>query len=693
MEAHWIYTPYAAVLHLTAMLSLVVAILILIRRQTIGAGTFSLLMFAVAEWAGAAGFEAAAVSVEEKILWAKIEYVGAVLVPTLFLIFALEYRQSHHFLSPRYILFYSIVPLTVLVMTITNEFHALIWTGFIPGPSGLNVILYQHGIGFYFLSAYDYLLALISVVVLASGLRQTKSKRSPYAGQVYFLLLSALFPIVVGLLYILGVNPFPGLDITPISFFFTGFFALIGVFRFGLFRILPVARHAVIEYMEDGVLVVDSSGLLADINPAAEKYLGVQASHSVGYPIEQVVPKWCTLPCKQPDLTEVQAELKTDEVPPRYFDVRIRPLYERKHMTGRLIVLRDITERRKAEKELQRQNEELNIINHISLAVTTGLDMEQTIKTLHEQCSLIAPIDIFYVALYDETRALVTVPVYYERGQYKTGLVRDINENPGSLGNIIRMRRTLYLRDAIRPVTRPLNLPPENEKVARSYIGIPLMVRDKVVGVMVLQSYRPLAYQENQIRLLERIAIHAAIAIENARLYAEVQRLAIMDELTHIYNYRALLELGKREVERARRFNHPLAVLFFDIDNFRDFNNRFSHSIGNIVLQEVVRVVSDALRSVDVFSRYGGDEFVIFLPETDLNAAYDVARRIYEQVASTKISTLQGELGVTLSIGIAALGPDTPDLNTLIEHANQAEHAAKASGTGISVYQDTGTPE
>ncbi len=215
------------------------------------------------------------------------------------------------------------------------------------------------------------------------------------------------------------------------------------------------------------------------------------------------------------------------------------------------------------------------------------------------------------------------------------------------------------------------------EKRARSYIGIPLLVRDKVVGVMSIQSYRPNAYREGQIHMLERVSIHAAIAIENARLYSEVQRLAIIDELTGIYNYRGLMELGAREVERAHRFHHPLSILFFDIDDFRHFNNTYSHSTGNIVLQMVVQHCRTVLRSVDVFTRFGGDEFVALLPETNLEGAGTIARRLVDEIAVTPVKTSYGNLNVTVSIGVASLSSDTTDLGALIDRANQAERQAK----------------
>jgi diguanylate cyclase (GGDEF)-like protein len=154
---------------------------------------------------------------------------------------------------------------------------------------------------------------------------------------------------------------------------------------------------------------------------------------------------------------------------------------------------------------------------------------------------------------------------------------------------------------------------------------------------------------------------------------------------TGIYNYRGLQELGSREVERALRFNRPLSVLFFDIDDFRNFNNTYNHSTGNIILQTVSECCRSVLRSVDVLARYGGDEFVALLPETDITSAEVVARRLVENISTKKIATQFGDLGVTISIGITGLSGERSRLSALIDRANIAEHQAKQGQKGIVV--------
>ena len=678
---NWDYTPYAAVFHITALISIGIILLLSRRRSASGTDALILLMCAVAEWSFAAGIEAATVGVAQKILWSKIEYLGAVTAPTLFMIFTLEYRQMARFLTPRYLLLYSVIPLTAIIVTMTNDWHGLIWNSFKYSLTEPNTLNYGHGPGYFVLVAYDYATVFLGMAVMVRAWYQEKQ---PYRRQIGIILFSSIFPIISGLAYTSGLDPLPGLDITPISFLITGFILALGVTQFGLFDLSPIARHLLIENMDDGILVLDAKDRIVDLNPMAESIIAAPAGGVLGKPISEVLASWGSFLQRIKETNEPRIEILSRENPARYYDLHVKPLFNRSNEpSGRLFAFRDVTRYRQTEDQLARQNEELKIIERINLAITAGLDMQQTIKTLYEQCSHVVPIDLFYVALYDEERSLVTIPLHYQRGHYQTGTLRDINERPGTIGNVIQTRQTVYLHDNINPVTGPLNPNMEMEKRAKSYIGIPLMVRDKVVGVMSIQSYRPNAYRKEQIHMLERIAVHAAIAIENARLYSEEQRLAIIDELTGIYNYRGLKELGAREVERARRFNHPLSLLFFDIDDFRSFNNKFSHATGNIILQTLVQRCRTILRSVDVFTRFGGDEFVALLPETNLASAEAVARRLVDEIAAAKISTPHGDLSVTVSIGLTTLNGSTVDLADLIDRANRAEHQAKQGQKSI----------
>jgi diguanylate cyclase (GGDEF)-like protein/PAS domain S-box-containing protein len=325
--------------------------------------------------------------------------------------------------------------------------------------------------------------------------------------------------------------------------------------------------------------------------------------------------------------------------------------------------------------------EQLATLNRLGLAITSGLEMKHVQRSIYEQCCNVADVDVFYLAICDEKKGVIDFPTFYDQNEPIDFGPFDLTKYSGLTGYVIKTRRSLYLPDTKSPeIEQKYPIIRTGGVPSRSYIGVPILLRDRILGVISMQNYRTNAYTEEDIHLLETISTQAAVAIENASLYAEVQRLAIIDELTNVYNYRGLMEMGPREVERAHRFGRPLSALFFDIDHFREFNNEYGHIIGNQVLHAVAKCSQESLRAVNLLVRYGGEEFVVLLPETNLKQAYTTAERLRKSVELLRISTEKGSLGVTISIGIAQLTEHTPTLETLIENANQSERLAKENG-------------
>ncbi len=190
---------------------------------------------------------------------------------------------------------------------------------------------------------------------------------------------------------------------------------------------------------------------------------------------------------------------------------------------------------------------------------------------------------------------------------------------------------------------------------------------------------------ERKQREMELKYTKASLEKANAELQAALARetkLAHTDALTGINNRRRLFELAEHEFEMAVRYQHPLAVIMFDIDHFKEVNDRFGHTTGDQILQRVAQTASQELRSVDVFGRYGGEEFVIILPMTNAQQAYPLAERIREQVATIRLPTEKGEASVTLSIGIVELRHTAPPkwVETLIRNADETMYHAKQAG-------------
>ncbi len=214
----------------------------------------------------------------------------------------------------------------------------------------------------------------------------------------------------------------------------------------------------------------------------------------------------------------------------------------------------------------------------------------------------------------------------------------------------------------------------------RSTIGAPLITGNNVIGAISLDSSLPSAFNPADLRLLVSFAATATAAIRNAQLHSDVQTLAITDALTGLYNLRGLHELGRREVDRARRFDRPLACIYFDLDHFKKVNDTYSHAVGDEVLRTLAERCRLHLRDVDILARYGGEEFVALLPETEFDAARMIAERLRACVAEEPFVTSARPLPITISLGVVRQDKEVADLPALLHRADLAMYAAKQSG-------------
>jgi diguanylate cyclase (GGDEF)-like protein len=220
----------------------------------------------------------------------------------------------------------------------------------------------------------------------------------------------------------------------------------------------------------------------------------------------------------------------------------------------------------------------------------------------------------------------------------------------------------------------------EQRRSVRSVIAAPLTIAQNVFGAITASSALPSAFDEDDLRLLSSFALTASAAIHNSLLYAETQNLATHDPLTDKLNRRTLFEYGQREVNRARRFGHPLSALMFDVDHFKDVNDRHGHAVGDKVLVTIAERASKVIRNVDFLGRYGGDEFAVLLPEADSFTAKDIAERIRSTIQKSAVMTEAGAIPVSISVGVAQADSSTTKFSALLHKADQALYQSKQMG-------------
>ena len=316
--------------------------------------------------------------------------------------------------------------------------------------------------------------------------------------------------------------------------------------------------------------------------------------------------------------------------------------------------------------------------------ISASLDENQVYRAIHTAVSQLMPCEDLLIALLDASRDEIQAVYMVENEQSLTP--GRFPSWQGLSGRAIATGKSLKIDDFTRDYTDvPVVIFGEDR--TRSALVVPLLVKGRAIGALSAQSCTINAYSIDDQEMLELLAAHAAIAIENARLFAEVQQLATHDSLTGVYNRHHFFLLSKSEVERARRYNIPLSLIILDIDNFKQVNDTFGHAMGDQVLQTVAQRCRSHLRDADLMGRYGGEEFVILLPLTDIDDSQGVAERLRQDIETANLETGRGTL--TISLGVAVWDETCKNAEALLERADQALYMAKNAGKNrVGIFKE-----
>ncbi|CAG0929968.1 two-component system, sensor histidine kinase [Thermoflexales bacterium] len=338
------FAPLSLLPLFTSLVGIVIATYAWRLRPKRGATALTLLSVAATVWTLGYALEIAGADLLTKLFCAKVEYLGIATVPLCWLIFSLEYAGRDRWLTRRNLALISIIPLVTILLAFTTEAHGLIWSTFsLDGGNSSAPLLVSHGAWFWVYWIYGQLIVLAGTIIV---IRTLLGAQQLYRSQASLILIAALLPWVGNFLYVSGLNPIPPLDLTPFAFVLSAVAVTLGLSRFRLISLTPIAQATVIESMNDGMFVIDAHDNLADLNPAAERLLGISAAQVIGQPVAAVFQAWPDLVGRYQHIDEIRDEIKLGNgTGRRYYELRLSSLKNRRgELTGRVLLVRDITE-------------------------------------------------------------------------------------------------------------------------------------------------------------------------------------------------------------------------------------------------------------------------------------------------------------------------------------------------------------
>jgi len=228
-------------------------------------------------------------------------------------------------------------------------------------------------------------------------------------------------------------------------------------------------------------------------------------------------------------------------------------------------------------------------------------------------------------------------------------------------------------------------------KMIGSYFVLPLHVGDRLLGVLTLGRHDINSFSEAERHLLETVSNQVAVALDRSILYMQTKTLSVKDELTGIANRRHFQETLHMEFKKSERFNRNLSVIMIDVDYFKSFNDRYGHIRGDMALKRLAKILKDNIREVDLVARFGGEEFVVILADTDIEDARVVAQKLRHLVEEDFMKLWDGKQNsrpITISLGVASYPQTSRSEESLLNAADVALYKAKESGRNQVVIFD-----
>jgi len=430
----------------------------------------------------------------------------------------------------------------------------------------------------------------------------------------------------------------------------------------------------------EALAYTDMDGIVLEVNKRFEELFGYKIEDMRGKHIEKVLTNWRTQILGSDRVfadLELIAKKKNNKLIHVSVSVTLNQVNEQ--TTGKIFLISDITNR-KANEAVN------NVLYNISRAANSDISLKQLYSIIRAELSIIIDTTNFYIALFDEEKNKLYFPYYAdETGERdKNFLISKYSDSNNIFHYIFKTGESLLLN--YNKYKRMIDRGDFNSYDVitnkQIWLGVPLKVENKIIGSMVLQSYTdPNLYSKKDIKLMEFVSQQIATAIERKQAEEKLKFLSLYDYLTKLPNRVLFYDRMKQEIAYAKRERKKFSVMFLDLDNFKEVNDKFGHDIGDQVLQGVAKRFSKLLRKTDTICRLGGDEFIILLPRLTQprENTVDVVQKIFSSLREPFLIG-ENQIYINTSIGIALYPDDDDEEEVLIKSADKAMYLAKKEG-------------
>ncbi|HXJ18447.1 MAG TPA: sensor domain-containing diguanylate cyclase [Candidatus Polarisedimenticolia bacterium] len=338
------------------------------------------------------------------------------------------------------------------------------------------------------------------------------------------------------------------------------------------------------------------------------------------------------------------------------------------------------------------ESNEVTVFHELGKALTSSLQLDQVLRTIMEKINEVLRPDTWSLLLMDQEKNELYFQIATGKGAEALRDVR-IKVGQGLAGWVAESGQAVVVPDTSKDSRFFEKVDQRTKMATQSIVAVPVRFRDQCLGVIeLINCIGPDGFSQRDLALLEALADYAAIAIENARHVQRIHELTITDDCTSLYNARHLNFMLDTELYRSHRYAFEFSLIFIDLDHFKNVNDTYGHLMGSKLLAEIGTAIKDKCRLIDLAFRYGGDEFVLLLPQTSKENAIGVASRLHKLIRETVWLKEAGlNVHITASVGVASYPSDSRTKAELLHLADEAMYLVKntsrdnvaAAGMGI----------